>query len=152
MGEMIDASEAIMPTPPEALERLGPDQVEAISKYSVEKEKAETSDDQLWSKLFDVYSREVELKANIGVYCKLGNSKGKDRDFWHSTWMMMCAELAHKDEYIRLIGWHLSRRGHHDAVIQFLNERAEYEHDNRLSWVNTPDNPKAPTLHLIRGS
>lgn len=152
MNEMKDPSEAIRPTSPEAIERLGADQIEAISLNSVEKEKSKTSDDQLWSKLFDVYNREVELNANIGIYCKLGNSKRKDRDFWHSTWMMMCAELVHKDEYIRLIGWHLSRRGHHDAVIQFLDERAEYEHENRLSWVNTPNNSKVPTLHLVRGS
>jgi len=150
MNEAMEASEAIRPTPPEALERLTPEQIEAIHKHSVEQEKQRTSDSQLWSRLFDVYNREVGLKANIGTYCKLGNSRGKDRGLWHTIWTRLCAELEGSDNSIRLIGWHLSRRGYHDDVMQFLKERAEYEHENRLIWTNTPENPKPPTLHLVR--
>lgn len=150
MPELKDPSEAILPTPLEAFKNLSPSQVDDIHNYAVQNEKRRTSDDQLWSRLFDVYNREVGLKANIGTYCKLGNSKGKKRDFWHTIWTRLCAELEGSDNSIRLIGWHLSRRGYHDDVMQFLKERTEYEHENRLIWTNTPENPKPPTLHLVR--
>jgi hypothetical protein len=151
MRELIEASEAIRPTPPEAFECLTQDQIDAIHISSVEKEKARTSDDQLWSKLLDVYNREVRVKSKIAIYCKKAYSSiDSEQNYWQSAWERLCSELKDTDDYIKLIAWHLTLRGQTLEVAKFLNERAEYEKENRLNWVNATEKSGAPTLHLVR--
>lgn len=150
MRELIEASEAIRPTPPEAFNCLTQEQIDAIHISSVEQEKARTSDDQLWSKLLDVYNREVRIKKNIGIYCKKARTAiDSEWDYWQSAWINLCSELKFTDDYIKLIAWHLSMRGQTPEVAKFLNERAEYEKENRLNWVNNTENSRTPTLHLV---
>jgi hypothetical protein len=151
MRELIEAGEAIIPTPPEAFECLTQEQIDAIHISSVEKEKARTSDDQLWSKMLDTYNREVRVKSKIGIYCKKArNAIDSEQEYWQSAWEGLCSELNFTDDYIKLIAWHLTMRGQSLEVVKFLNERAEYEKENRLNWVNATDKSGAPTLHLVR--
>lgn len=149
MREHLEAGEAIRPTSPEELKLLTQEQIDAISISSVEKEKARTSDDQLWSKMLDTYNEEVNIKANIAYYCKKAQtSEGGEYEYWQSTWMGLCSKLKFTDDYIRLVAWHLTMRGQASEVAKFLNERAQYENENRMEWLVARD--KTPTLHLVR--
>lgn len=150
MREVLDASEAIRPNA-EARKHLCQDQIDAISIHSVEKEKAKTSDDQLWSKLLDVYNREIQIQSNIDKYGHLAQTtRGKERDQWEFVCETLRNELKFKDEYIRLIAWHLSMRGQNAEMVQFLKERALYEREHKLAWVNGARSSEMPTLHLVR--
>lgn len=89
--------------------------IERWQHYSVEGQRAEYSDADLWEWLMRMKKRETELLQLVGIAYRHAHSWRRDRKLWLKRWNSVVDELNTNQPMIDLLIRHLTKRG--DATI-----------------------------------
>lgn len=125
---------------------LTDEQIEAIHRYSVEKEKARTTDVELWAKLVALWEDELRRIPEVHRAYNIMQAGKKDREEWQRIWQWLLRTAKLDRELFDLIAWHLNMRG--DTKISgWLVSCDKYRHFKNKECVNLGWMPSDRSKH-----
>lgn len=133
---------------------LTDEQIEAIHRYSVEKEKERTTDAELWAKLLALWEDELKLIPEVHRAYNIMQAGEKDSDDWQCIWKWLIKKAKLDRELFDLVAWHLVMRGDPE-IGAWLNSCDEYRHFKNKECVSLGWRPsdqrqrELPSLRLV---
>lgn len=84
---------------------------ERLDRHSVETQRAEYADADLWARLEELKERENELVQLLAVSYAHAFSWHRDNDLWRKRWEKLLNEYQANLGVIDCLIWHLTKRG-----------------------------------------